>query len=91
MAYFVILHEVTDQAAGQVYQLCLHKGILHHDDGTQDMGFRLMYRDATGKLLSHRGQALFDPAAVLRLFAKAVEAGWLGSSTNVTSLVPEPA
>ncbi|MGO9570532.1 MAG: hypothetical protein ACLP5H_23625 [Desulfomonilaceae bacterium] len=57
-------------------ELCLQWAKYVHEDGTDQMGYRFMWR-VNGTLQAHRGQARMPSRSVIdRLFEKAKEEGW---------------
>lgn len=59
------------------WQLCFQKCIYNYDDGTNEEGFRLIWRRPNGSLQAARGQARIpSKCAMDYLLKQAAEEGW---------------
>ena len=79
MANFTIIHEVPNKETQLKDNWCLYFqfGTYHYDDGTQDDGYRFIWRRPDGTLQASRGQARIPSKQELfTLLALASEAGW---------------
>ena len=73
-----ILNEVSKIFINSNYKLCFQECKYFYEDGTDDSGYRFIYRDSDNKLLPHRGQARIpDKNTLEELINAAEKAGWL--------------
>lgn len=76
MAWVRIHNEVIDGNSND-WHLCFQYCTYNYDDGSQEEGYRFIWRMPDGKLQPARGQARIPDAASLnRLVAAATAAGW---------------
>jgi hypothetical protein len=78
-AHVEIHHEVPDPSKqGKNWELYFQKVAYHYDDGSDEKGYRFIYRRPDGKLQAARGQARIPDRAKLRsLIGAAGARGWL--------------
>lgn len=77
MARVQVHDEVIDGDTSD-WHLCFQSCTYHYDDGSQEDGYRFIWRTAEGRLQPARGQARIPDAATLeRLITAARAAGWL--------------
>lgn len=59
------------------WKLCLQHCRYVYNDGNLEEGYRFIWRDPTGKLVAHRGQARIPSLDIaLKLINEAIRAGW---------------
>lgn len=76
MAYVEIENETPKNRIDD-WQLCFQQCVYHYDDGTQDTGYRFIWRRPDGSLQAARGQARIpDKAALNALLRQASDEGW---------------
>jgi hypothetical protein len=65
-------------ALPNTWRLCFHHVTYHYDDGSNDEGYRFMWRRPDNTLQTARGQARIPDAAALNRLVNAAKAGgWL--------------
>jgi len=79
MANIEVLNEVSaNNPNADGCDLYFQHVIYHYDNGTQEDGYRFIYRNNEGNLLPHKGQArISNKKELLNLINLAVDAGWL--------------
>ena len=71
------LNEVPENYIEREYRLCFQECTYCYKDGTDEHGYRFIWRDPDNKLLPHRGQARIPDKKTLKELIKAAEkAGW---------------
>lgn len=78
MATSVQIHnEVKEPPDSHGWELCFQKVTYHYDDGTDDAGYRFIWRRPNGNLQAARGQARIPDATTHdRLIRSAKSQGW---------------
>ncbi len=72
-----VLNEVPENETIGEWTLFFQKCIYHYDDGSEDHGYRFIWKDPDGKLRPQRGQARIpDKKALDELITQAIKAGW---------------
>lgn len=67
----------TPKARINDWQLCFQQCVYHYDDGTQDNGYRFIWRRPDGSLQAARGQARIPDRTTLQtLLRQAHIEGW---------------
>jgi len=75
-ARVVIIHEVMKGKEGE-WRLCFQYCRYEYGDGTEENGYRFIWRRQNGNLQGARGQARIPSVAdMLELTAAAIRAGW---------------
>ena len=74
----VEIHDEVEGGRADTWRLSFHRVTYHYDDGSNDEGYRFMWRRPDNTLQAARGQARIPDAATLnRLLDAARAAGWL--------------
>ncbi|WP_214771299.1 hypothetical protein [Exiguobacterium sp. s133] len=84
-ARVVVLNETQETKSGirGGWTLCLQWCIYTYDDGTNQHGYRFIWRRPDGKLQAARGQARIPNLEIaMRLMQQAKDAGWGDLSNN---------
>lgn len=72
-----ILEETSSSATENGYTLCFQYCVYHYSDGTEQKGYRFIWRRPDGSLQAARGQARIPSLSILQeLTNKALAAGW---------------
>ena len=81
MADVEIIHEVTEN--WQDEQLCFQWCKYNYGEGSNELGYRFIWRKPDGSLRPARGQAIiYNAAQMFRLVNKAIQEGWFISCEN---------
>lgn len=76
MAHVQIIHEVPTKRIAD-WQLCFQDCVFHYDDGSNDEGYRFIWRRPDGVLQPARGQARIPSKQELeQLLNQATQEGW---------------
>jgi len=82
MAKVDILHEVRTNNIDD-WNLCFQWCHYHYDNGSNEYGYRFIWRRPNDYLQAARGQARIPSYKLMKeLIAKAEQAGWLGSEEH---------
>lgn len=78
MAWVKIEAEVMENLTdSHDWRLCFHKCVYNYDDGTNERGYRFIWRRPDGSLQAARGQARIpDKKTLLSLLDLATQEGW---------------
>ena len=77
MSYVKVIHEVKRHRVENKWVLCFQYCKYVYDANTSETGYRFMWRQPNGKLLSAKGQARIPKMSdILYLVSKAMEQGW---------------
>lgn len=72
-----VIHEVKRHEVENKWVLCFQYCKYVYDANTSETGYRFMWRQPNGKLLSAKGQARIPKMSdILYLVSKAMEQGW---------------
>ena len=72
-----VLEETSSSATENGYTLCFQYCAYHYSDGTEQKGYRFIWRRPDGSLQAARGQARIPSLSVLlELTSKALADGW---------------
>lgn len=83
MANFDIIKEVSSDKEGY-WRLCFQYGTYHYDDGTNESGYRFIWRDEENRLRPQRAQARIPSGqSLFKLLSLASKEGWFISIENL--------
>lgn len=81
MAWVEIRNEVISGEPSD-WRLCFHECVYHYDDGTEQTGFRFIWRRPDGSLQAARGQARIpNEEDLFGLLQMAETEGWFNRTT----------
>lgn len=81
------LHSVEKAIGDEGWKLCFQYGRYIYEDGTNEEGYRFIWKRPNGKLQAARGQARIPQIAdAQELMAKAIDEGW-GSLSGDSPIV----
>ena len=70
-------HEQATEELSTGWVLCFQWCTYHYIDGSEEQGYRFIYKDDDGKLKPQRGQARIPSLKIAqRLIKKAIDEGW---------------
>jgi hypothetical protein len=73
----VEIHEQTTRPLSNGWVLCFQWCTYHYIDGSEEQGYRFIYKDDNGKLRPQRGQARIPSISIAqRLIKKAIDEDW---------------
>lgn len=76
-ARVVVLNETKQKVVDGKWRLCLQWCLYSYSDGTQEYGFRYIWRKGDGKLQAARGQARIPSLKIAKeLMDEAIADGW---------------